>query len=125
MSLPARIALLATAAVVLSLTRHSTAQEVDNRVSRGHYLTGGAGQCSDCHGPQLQGAPIAFLKPGLPVLYRSPRIAGLPQLSATDATRFLETGVLPNGRHARPPMPQYRFNHDDAAAIVAYLKSLK
>ena len=125
MSLPYRIALLAIAAVVLSLTRHSPAQEVDNKISRGQYLAVSAGQCSDCHGPRLQGAPLAFLKPGLPVLYRSPKIAGLPQRSVADAARFLETGVLPNGEHARPPMPQYRFDHDDATAIVAYLKSLK
>jgi hypothetical protein len=29
-----------------------------------------------------------------------------------------------HGKHARHPMPAYRFNHDDAAALVAYLKSL-
>lgn len=84
-----------------------------------------AGKCSDCHGPQLQGASLDFLKPGMPVQYSAPKIAGLTTLSSADATKFLETGVLPDGNQARPPMPQYRFNHDDATAIVAYLKSLK
>jgi hypothetical protein len=73
----------------------------------------------------LQGAALDFLKPGLPVAYAAPKIAGLPRLSSTDATAFLQTGMLPGGKQSRPPMPQYRFNHDDAAAIVAYLKSLK
>jgi hypothetical protein len=34
------------------------------------------------------------------------------------------TGIAFNGLPARPPMPQYRFNQQDAEAIVAYLKSL-
>ena len=84
-----------------------------------------AGKCTDCHGEKLQGQPLDFIKPGLPVQYKSPKIAGLPKLSAAAATTFLQTGNLPNGKHARPPMPQYRFNADDAAAIVAYLKSLQ
>ena len=61
----------------------------------------------------------------MPVQYFAPKIAGLTYLSAADATKYLETGVLPNGKRTLPPMPQYRFNHDDATAVVAYLKSLK
>jgi mono/diheme cytochrome c family protein len=104
---------------------NTSAQGIADPVARGKYLVVGAGQCSDCHGKQLHGGPLAFLKPGLPLLYAAPKIAGLPQLSSAAATTFLQTGVLPGGGHALPPMPQYRFNHDDAAAIVAYLKSLK
>ena len=101
------------------------ADPTDDQVSRGQYLVVSAGRCNECHGAKLQGAPLDFLKPGMPVAYNAPKIAGLPQISATAATTFLQTGKLPNGKSARPPMPQYRFNHDDAAAIVAYLKSLK
>jgi hypothetical protein len=36
----------------------------------------------------------------------------------------LEKGLQPNGRAIRPPMHVYHMNHEDAAAIVAYLKSL-
>jgi hypothetical protein len=68
---------------------------------------------------------LQFLKPGLPLQYKAPKIAGLTIMPAADAVKFLETGALPNGKTARPPMPQYRFNHNDATAIVAYLKSLK
>jgi mono/diheme cytochrome c family protein len=93
-------------------------------VARGSYLVNDAGKCADCHGSSLHGAKLDFLAPGLPVAHAAPRIAGLPQLSAAQAAHFLETGLLPNGKHGMPPMPQYRFHHDDAVAIVAYLKSL-
>ena len=104
---------------------HASAQGTNTaQVARGRYLVTQAGKCSDCHGPQLQGAALDFLKPGLPVLYAAPKIAGLPGLSVPAATKFLETGLLPTGKPARPPMPQFRFNPDDAASIAAYLKSL-
>ncbi len=94
-------------------------------IERGKYLATGAGQCADCHGASLRGAPIGFPVPPTPdFTARAPRLAGLPKLTTAQAVSFLETGLLPNGRHARHPMPAYRFNHDDATALVAYLKSL-
>jgi mono/diheme cytochrome c family protein len=120
------VALTGALCAVVGVTLLTTsAQETGDRVARGRYLVMSAGKCSDCHGKQLQGGPLEFLKPGMPVVYAAPKIAGLPQLSSAAATTFLQTGILPGGQSARPPMPQYRFNHDDAAAIVAYLKSLK
>jgi len=38
--------------------------------------------------------------------------------------KFLMTGVAYNDLPGRPPMPQYRFNQEDASAIVAYVRSL-
>jgi len=38
---------------------------------------------------------------------------------------FLETGKTPRGNPAGPPMPTYTLKHDDAVAIVAFLKSLQ
>jgi hypothetical protein len=72
--------------------------------------------------------PLDFLNPNLPpvVQRKTPQIAGLPMFSDdAAAANFLQTGELPDKTHARPPMPQYRFNHDDATAIVAYLRSLR
>jgi mono/diheme cytochrome c family protein len=103
---------------------NASAQGIRDPITRGKYLVVSAGLCSNCHGQQLQGMPLAFLKPGLPFAYAAPKIAGLPQLSSAAATTFLQTGLLPDGKRAREPMPQYRFSHDDAAAIVAYLKYL-
>ena len=39
--------------------------------------------------------------------------------------KFLETGLNPRGHAADPPMPQYRFSPEDAAAMLQYLKTVK
>ncbi len=44
-------------------------------------------------------------------------------LTVEDAVRLLETGERKSGP-LRPPMPEFRFNHQDAVDAVAYLKSL-
>jgi len=107
------------------------------RVARGKYLVEGLGLCGDCHTPtnekgeplpdkKLAGAPILF-KPTVPIpawADKAPNIAGLPGWKSEDAVKFLMTGVAYNDLHARPPMPPYRMNQDDAEAVVAYLKSL-
>jgi mono/diheme cytochrome c family protein len=107
-------------------------------IARGQYLVEGIGMCGDCHSPRnskgefdrsqwLQGELIGF-KPDHPMPFAAiaPPIAGLPGY-ATDAAaeRFLETGTNAAGRLAMAPMPQFRFNHEDAVAVVAYLRSLK
>ena len=97
-------------------------------VERGRYLVGAAGQCADCHGGRYQGSALDFLNPALPpaVARKAPKIAGLPMFhDEAAAVRFLQTGQLPDGKSARPPMPQYRFSNSDATAIVAYLKTLR
>jgi hypothetical protein len=51
-------------------------------------------------------------------------LAGLGGLSETEVTWILETGLDPSGKPVRPPMHVYHLSHQDAAAIVAYLKTL-
>jgi mono/diheme cytochrome c family protein len=106
-------------------------------VARGRYLVEDTGKCGDCHTPfsekgepikeqWLQGATLAF-KPTVPMPVwadKSSSSAGLPDWEKDAAIKFLMTGIAANGLPARPPMPQYRFNLQDAEAIVAYLKSL-
>jgi hypothetical protein len=41
-----------------------------------------------------------------------------------DAERLLQTGKSARGYVPRPPMPPFRMTQEDAAAVVAYLKSL-
>lgn len=93
--------------------------------------------CGDCHTPHnekgepirekwLKGSPLPF-KPTVPMPVwadKSPNIAGLPGWEDKDAVKFLMTGIAYNDLPGRPPMPQYRFNKEDATAIVAYLRSL-
>jgi mono/diheme cytochrome c family protein len=98
----------------------------DSRAS-GAYLTGGAGQCSDCHGAGLKGGPNPIPgPPGAPWAKTVPNLRGL-KMFPTDAVAiaFLHTTLLPGGVHALGPMPRYKFSVADATAIVTYLRSLK
>jgi mono/diheme cytochrome c family protein len=107
------------------------------KIERGKYLVERVGMCGDCHTPHdekgepirekwLQGSPLSF-KPIAPIPVwadKTPNIAGLPGWEDKDAVKFLMTGMAYNHLPGRPPMPQYRFNQEDASAIVAYLRSL-
>jgi hypothetical protein len=106
-------------------------------VARGKYLVGNVGLCGDCHTPRndrgepvkeqwLQGATLGFKPIGPAPVWadRAPAIAGLPGWEKDAAIRYLMTGIAYNELPSRPPMPQYRFNVQDAQAIVAYLRSL-
>lgn len=106
-------------------------------IARGYYLATGIGLCTDCHSPRnekgefvagmhLKGSPIAFA-PTVPMPAwgaAAPAIAGLPTMTEAEAVKFLRTGLKPDGSRPRPPMPEYRLNEADAAALAAYLKSL-
>ena len=106
-------------------------------IARGKYLVEGVGMCGDCHTPRnekgepmkeqwLKGAVLDF-KPAVPIPVwadKSVDISGLRGWDRDAAIKFMMTGAVPNSVPARPPMPQYRFNLEDATAIVAYLKSL-
>ncbi len=116
---------------------HLAAQSRQSQVDRGKYLVEEVARCGECHTPRdaqgeldrsrwLQGAPMWFQ----PVhtmpnwAYLAPRLAGLGGLGEVDVTRILETGLDPGGKPVRPPMHVYHLSHEDAAAIVAYLKAL-
>lgn len=135
--------ILALAMVTLSVTSiwageqktHSTTSSA--KLMRGKYLVENIGMCGDCHTAHnergepikeqwLKGTLLPF-KPSVPMPVwadNSVNIAGLPGWELDAAVKFLMTGVAYNGLPARPPMPQYRYNQQDAEAIVAYLKSL-
>ncbi|HEV3279910.1 MAG TPA: c-type cytochrome [Terriglobia bacterium] len=107
------------------------------QVDRGRYLVESVAMCGECHSPRdsdgqldhsrwLQGAPVWFsptvMQPDW--AYAAPALAGLPSFTDADMAMVLEKGLQPNGRAIRPPMHVYHMNHEDAAAIVSYLKSL-
>lgn len=107
------------------------------QLKHGKYIVERVATCGDCHTPfneqgqpimdkYLQGATLMF-KPTVPVpgwAERSANIAGLPGWSTEEAMKFFMTGIGPNGKPAAPPMPSLRLNKRDAAAVVAYLRSL-
>lgn len=125
-------------ALALSLGALTPALAADPVLERGQYMVERVGMCSDCHSPRdqtgqfirtawLGGAPIA-VAPKQPIpgwAEYAPQLAGLPgHYSEAQLVTFLETGVRPDGSHAGPPMPPYRFSRTDAEAVVAYLKTL-
>jgi hypothetical protein len=107
-------------------------------LARGKYLVEDVGLCGDCHTPHnekgepvkeqwLQDTTLPF-KPIVPMPVwadKSSNIAGLPRWEKDAAIKFMMTGIAYNGLPGRPPMPRYRFNQQDATAIVVYLKSLE
>lgn len=107
-------------------------------IARGRYLVEAVAGCGDCHTPRdaqgapvkhrsLAGAPIGFTPVG-PVpqwATYAPALAGLPSgFDEKQLSQFLQTGVRPNGSPARPPMPQFRLDPQDAKAVAAYVRSL-
>jgi mono/diheme cytochrome c family protein len=130
------LALACSITLVASDSSHAKAGAAA-KVARGKYLVDQVGLCGDCHTPRderggviaakyLQGAPLGF-KPVAPVPVwadKAPAIAGLPGWEDAAAMKFLMTGISYNELPPRPPMPSYRFNRQDAEAVLAYLRSL-
>lgn len=110
-------------------------------VARGKYLVEEVARCQECHTPRLESGDFdksKWLKGGrlsvAPVATVAGWHASAPDITSTSAlwqrwgddgmAKFLETATNPRGGKAGPPMPAYNLNHDDATAVVAYLKSL-
>ena len=107
------------------------------QVERGRYVVESVAMCGECHTPRdgrgqidnsrwLEGAPMWFTPVVSPPdwAYRAPALAGLPSFTDADMTMILERGLQPTGRPIRPPMHVFHMNHEDASAVVAYLRSL-
>ena len=113
----------------------------ESAVDRGKYLVTIAG-CNDCHTPgyffgkpdfahALSGSDVAFSIPGLgafPGRNLTPdKDTGLGAWSDDEIITALTRGIRPDGRKLAPSMPWRALaalSHDDAEAIVAYLRSL-
>jgi len=109
-----------------------------DRVRHGEYLVHAVAMCTECHTPRdengklirlrlLEGAQVPVRSPwaSQPWAFRAPPLAGLPGgWTEEDVIKLLMTGQGPNGRSPAMPMPAFRMNREDAAAVAAYLKSL-
>lgn len=105
---------------------------------RGRYLVENVGMCADCHSPRgergafdrtrwLQGTALRFA-PTVPMPVwagYAPSIAGLAHYTDEQAMALLTEGRTLHGAPLRPPMPDFRFNREDARAVLTYLRSLK
>jgi mono/diheme cytochrome c family protein len=103
----------------------------------GRYLAHHVAMCVECHSPRDESGQVIpgqeFTGAPLPVrptgpsdwALRAPRNRGLPGYTPELAIRLLtQGGVDRDGRQLRPPMPHFRMTVQDAADVVAYLKSL-
>lgn len=136
-----RLILLVVLGVLSSVGPARADQTADSTPSallkQGRYLVERVGNCADCHTPRdrdgsydmkhwLLGAPLTFA-PTVPMpVWASvaPPIAGLKGFTDAQALRVLERGINTNGKPLRPPMPPFRFDPQDARAVLAYLRSL-
>jgi len=126
---------------VFALSAGTAIRGQDAKVQRGKYLVEDVARCQECHTPKtetrdfdqskwLKGAKLEVA----PIAAIQGWHAASPDITSTSAlwqrwgadgmTRFLETAKNPRGGKAGSPMPAYTLPHDDADAIVAYLKSL-
>jgi mono/diheme cytochrome c family protein len=106
-------------------------------VEHGRYLVEQVVMCHECHStrdPQGNLVPGTRFKGGpMPVRptfsadwpIQIPRIAGLPGYDDEAAIRLLTQGAIRwDGRQLRAPMPRFRMSQQDAADVIAYLRSL-
>jgi mono/diheme cytochrome c family protein len=126
------------ASLMLAAVSRSFAQNAN--VERGKYLVEQVARCQECHTSKVDGAfdRTKWLKGAQLEVAPKGQIQGwhaaAPNITSTSAlwqrwgddgmVKFLETATNPRGGKAGPPMPAYTLSHDDAVAIVAYLKSL-
>ncbi len=129
------------AVIALSCAPLAPALADDAAVARGKYLVT-LGGCQDCHTPghffgkpdmarALGGSEVGFDIPGLGTFY-GPNLTpdketGLGKWTDAQVMAAIQTGVRPDGRVLAPIMPWRSLavlTDQDAAAVVAYLRSL-
>jgi mono/diheme cytochrome c family protein len=120
-----------------SATNRAAGGASSSEIERGKYLVENVAMCVECHTPRdsqgalrtdawLAGAPI-WIRPVAPIQNwadHAPSLAGWPSFTEEQGERVLEKGTGPEGEELRPPMHIYHMKHEDAKAIIAYLKSL-
>jgi len=132
-----RVLLICAAISTTAGATHAAAQPADAAIERGKYLVENVAMCGECHTPRnangdlkydawLQGAttwvrPVAPIQPWADT---APPLAGMPSFTDQQFATVLEQGIGPEGETLRPPMHIYHMHHEDAKAIIAYLKSL-
>lgn len=127
--------------VPTAMAQEKPAAQSDQKdlVSRGKYLVNEVAMCVQCHTPRdrngnlirdqyLNGAPVPVNAPPYPKMnwaLKAPAITGLIGYTKQEGIRLLTQGITRDGRVPNPPMPPFRLSTQDAAAVVAYLKSLQ
>ena len=115
----------------------ATAPKVVGNLEHGRYLVEQVVMCYECHSTRdPQGNIMAgtkFKGGAMPVRptwstdwpLQIPRIAGLPGYTDELAIRLLTQGAIRwDGKQLRAPMPRFRMSQQDAADVIAYLRTM-
>jgi Cytochrome c len=117
--------------------RGAAASAGSGNVEHGRYIVENVAMCFECHSgrdgrgnliesERYMGGLIPFAPPWAnDWATRAPRNRGLPGYDDALAMRLLTEGSIGrNGAQLRPPMPRFRMSRQDAADVIAFLRSL-
>jgi mono/diheme cytochrome c family protein len=114
----------------------SPASTLNGNAEHGRYIAEHVAMCVECHSgrdaegnilasERYLGAPIPF-GPSWAINWatRAPRNQGLPGYSDALAMRLLTEGAIGrDGRQLKLPMPRFRMTAQDAADVIAWMRS--
>ena len=114
-----------------------TGRAAAGNVERGRYLVERVAMCGECHstrdsqgsivpGTRFRGGPMP-MRPTWNVDWPTqiPRIAGFAGYTDEEALRVLMQGAIKrDGTQLRLPMPRFRMTPQDAADVIAYLRTM-
>ena len=129
--------LLALAAALATRSIAEPAAVDPALVERGRYITHDLAMCVQCHSPrdeagrlipgqEFHGAPVPAVTTirGMEWALRAPNIAGLVGFTDEQEMQLLTRGQADGRPVPKPPMPPFRLSHEDARAVIAYLRTL-
>jgi len=120
-------------------TRHPGTASIAGDVEHGRYIVEHVAMCVECHSPRTRDGHIIesqkYLGGPMPAgapawasdwAMTVPRNKGLPGYDDAKAMRLLTEGAIGrDGRQLNPPMPRFRMSPQDAADVIAFLRSVQ
>jgi hypothetical protein len=115
----------------------TTGTTVSGNAAHGRYLVESVAMCVECHSERdargniidtqrYMGGSVPFAPPWPnDWAMRAPRNKGLPGYDDALALRLLTEGSIGRkGEQLRPPMPRFHMTRQDAADVIAFMRSL-